>query len=465
MKNLEGQTVSVGQRVRTAAHGIGMNGEGVARVDGLTVFVPGLLPGEEAEVIIEVKKRQYAVGRIEQRLATAEARVAPLCPLFDRCGGCQLQHMAYPAQLAAKRQSVVDALQRIGGLSDVTVRPVLGMDDPWYYRNKMQFPVAGGGKPLVGCFARGSHQVIDTQHCYIQHAVNNDIAQAVRDWMARYNVPAYQEKTQSGVVRHVIGRIGLHTGQVMVVVVTNGSHLPHQAELVESVKQAIPGLVTVVQNVNPQKTNVILGRKNTVLYGPGWIEEKLGELSFRISAHSFFQVNTRQAERLYQTVVELAEFTGAERVVDAYCGTGTIGLFVAPYCKTVLGVEVVEAAIVDADANRARNGVSPDKARFIAGDAAVVLPKLAKDGNEADVVILDPPRAGCHPNVLQAVRDFSPEKIVYVSCNPATLARDLAILCRDTYAVKVVQPVDMFPQTMHVETVALLSRKIEGAEG
>ena len=459
MKKTEEEFVSAGQCLTVVADSIGVNGEGVARANGLAVFVPGLLPGEEAEIKIETKKRQYAVGRIQKRLSSASERVEPICPLFSRCGGCQLQHMSYQAQLAAKRQNVMDALQRIGGLNGVSVLPVLGMEDPWYYRNKMQFPVAGGVKPLVGCFAKGSHQVIDTEKCYIQHDVNNEIARVTRDWMTRYKVPAYQEKTHSGVVRHVIGRVGVHTGQIMVVLVTNGAELPYKQELIEMLQTEIAGLTTIVQNINSQKTNVILGRKNQVLFGDGWIEERLDDLTFRISAHSFFQVNTLQAERLYQKVVELADLQGAERVVDAYCGTGTIGLFVSKHCREVLGVEVVEAAIADAQENRERNGIAADKTSFIVGDAAIVLPKLAKDGKKADVVILDPPRAGCHPDVLQAVQDFGPEKIVYVSCNPATLARDLAILCRERYSVKLAQPVDMFPQTMHVECVVLIERK------
>ena len=459
MKKIEESTVTAGQELTVVAHGIGVNGEGVARADGLTVFVPGLLPGEEAVIKVEVKKRQYAVGRIIKRLSDAAERVEPLCPLFSRCGGCQLQHMDYQSQLAAKRQNVKDALQRIGGLGELDVLPVLGMKDPWYYRNKMQFPVAGGGKPVIGCFAKGSHHVIDTTTCYIQHETNNVIARTVRQWMNDCQVPAYQEKTHSGIVRHVVGRVGVHTGQIMVVIVTNGMELPHQDKLITALQAALPNLTTVVQNHNAQKTNVILGRKNTVLFGSGWIEEKLGDLTFRISAHSFFQVNTLQAERLYGKAAELAGLSGKERVVDAYCGTGTIGLFVSKHCRTVLGVEVVEAAIADAEENRLRNGIAAEKASFIAGDAAVVLPKLAKDGQTADVVILDPPRAGCHPDVLRAVQAFGPERIVYVSCNPATLARDLALLCEDKYAVKVVQPVDMFPSTMHVECVVLIERQ------
>lgn len=436
---------------------LGHSGEGVGRYHGFTVFVPRALPGERVAATVETVKQNYAKARLDAVLAPAPARVAPPCPVYERCGGCQLQHLDYPAQLAAKRQAVVDAVTRIGHLEGVTVHPTLGAADPWRYRNKMQFPVGlADGRLAVGCFASASHDIVDIDDCLIQHAANNGVARAVRAALQDLGIPPYDERSGRGVVRHVLGRVGTAGGEVMAVIVTATAALPRKDELVARLRREVPGLVSVVHNVNPQRTNVILGRHTATLWGRDTIADRLGDFVFRISARSFFQVNTAQAAVLYGQAERYAGLTGAETVIDAYCGTGTITLFLARRAAKVYGIEVVADAIRDARANAAANGVG--NAEFIVGDAVEVLPRLRADGVRPHAIVVDPPRAGCVPGVLDTFARMRPERIVYVSCNPASLARDLALLADAGYQTIEVQPVDMFPQTFHIESVVLLQR-------
>jgi 23S rRNA (uracil1939-C5)-methyltransferase len=450
--------VAEGQKFEIEITGLGHSGEGVGRYDGFTVFVPQTLPGEKVAVVAEVVKQSYAKARLDAVLVPSPDRTAPRCPVYARCGGCQLQHLGYPAQLAAKRQAVVDAVTRIGKLDGVVVHPVLGAVEPWRYRNKMQFPVGlSAGRLAVGCFAPGSHDIVDIDDCLIQHAANNAVARTVRAALGDLGIPPYDEASGRGVVRHVLGGVGTAGGEVMAVIVTATADLPRRAELVARLRRDVPGLVSVVHNVNPQRTNVVLGRRTETIWGRDTIADRLGDFVFRISARSFFQVNTAQAAVLYGQAERYAALGGAGTVIDAYCGTGTITLFLARRAAKVYGIEVVADAIADARANAAANGVA--NVEFIVGDAVEVMPRLRAAGVKPQAVVVDPPRAGCAPAVLDAFTGMRPERIVYVSCNPASLARDLAVLADAGYLAREIQPVDMFPQTFHVECVALIERK------
>ena len=435
-------------------HGLGSSGEGVGKLDGLAIFVEGALPDEEVLVELEARKKNYAVGRLVEVVKKSAERVEPFCPLYKNCGGCQLQHMSYPAQLKWKRQQVVDAIERIGKLEGVKIFDTLGMDNPLRYRNKMQFPV--GKNLVVGCYARGSHKIIDTNACLIQNELNDKILNAVRRVAKKFNLPPYDEDTHRGFLRHVMGRVGCG-GEFMIVLVTTAKNFPDEKNFVRALVKELPEVTSIQQNVQTFHNNVILGRDTRILYGKPTIHDKIGGLRFNISARSFFQVNTAQAEVLYKTALDFAELHGRETVIDAYCGTGTISLFLARKARKVIGVEVVSSAIADAKKNSRENKIR--NAEFIVGDAVKILPKLFAEGVFAEVVVVDPPRAGCDKKVLETFAAMKPDKIIYVSCNPATLARDLKILSDLGWRTKKIQPVDMFPFTSHVECVAQLIKE------
>lgn len=450
--------VRPGQEIEVTVHGLGSSGEGVARYEGLTIFVPGGAPGDRLLARVQEVKRNYARAALVQVLEPSPDRVTPVCPVAGECGGCPLQHIAYEAQLRLKRQQVVDALERLGKLSGVTVHPTLGMAEPWEYRNKAQFPVGWrAGRVIAGFFAPGTHRIVDIERCAIQHPVANRILAAVKELAGRYGVPIYDEGTHTGVLRHVLARVGRRTGEAMAVLVTNGPEFPHGRTIARELMARIPELVSVVQNINPVRTNVVLGRESRVLAGRDSITDSIGDLEFSISPVSFFQVNPAQTEVLYGKALEYAGLTGSETVIDLYCGIGTISLFLARQCREVIGIEWVEEAVEDAWENAARNGIR--NVRFIAGDAAVEMPRLAAEGVRADVVVLDPPRKGCEEPVLQAIAQMAPRRVVYVSCNAASLARDLGRLAGMGYRTVEVQPVDMFPHTAHVECVARVERE------
>lgn len=449
--------VQKGKKYEIEINSLGSSAEGVGRFKDFTVFVPYTLPGEKAEVLIEEVKKSYAKGRALQILRKSADRIEPKCAIYDRCGGCQLQHLNYEAQLRIKRQQVIDAVTRIGKQPDVPVHATLGAEAPWNYRNKMQFPVGRSkGKTVIGCFAQGSHEIIDTENCYIQKAVNNDIANAMREIVDKLGIPVYNEDRHTGVLRHVIGRVGKN-GECMVVLVTAVKDLQRSKDIVRMLRDRLPKLVSVQQNVQTYRNNVIMGRDTKLLWGKPTILDSLGSLTFHISPRSFFQVNTDQAEVLYGKALEYANLTGRETVIDAYCGTGTITLFLAQKARRVYGIEIVKPAILDAEKNARDNHVK--NAEFIVGDATVVMPRLYKQGIRADVVVVDPPRAGCTPTVLETFANMKPKRIVYVSCNPASLARDIAILDGLGYHAREVQPMDMFPMTSSIENVCLLERK------
>lgn len=449
--------VKKGDNIELQIAGLGSSGEGVGRYDGFTVFVRGALSEETVQAEIVLVKKNYAVGKLIKIITASPDRVEPVCPVYADCGGCQLQHLSYAGQLRMKQQQVKDALTRIGHL-DIEVLPVIGCNNPWNYRNKMQFPAASGaeGKISIGCYAAATHSVIDTGSCMIQKEANNEVLTTVRKWMQRYGISAYDEKTGKGLIRHVMSRVGVHSGEVMAVLITSAYDIPHKKELVEWLTKYVPNLVSVVQNINKKPTNIVMGNKTRVLYGQPTITDSLGALSFNISAQSFFQVNSEQAEKLYNKALEYAALSGNETVVDVYCGTGTISLYLAKHAGKVYGIEIVAPAIEDAKKNAQENNCN--NAEFILGDAAEKLPQLLAEEVRPDVVVVDPPRAGCEQKVLKAIADVEPQRIVYVSCNPASLARDLAYLAERGYKSMAAQPVDMFPMTSHVETVVWLSK-------
>ncbi len=434
--------------------GLGTSGEGVGKFQGFTVFVEGALPTEKilAE-IVEVKKN-YAVGKLLKILRESSERVKPFCPIYESCGGCQLQHLSYTAQLNWKRQQVADAVERIGKLRGVEIFDTLGMKNPLRYRNKMQFPVGHTKNNLIiGCYARGSHKIIDTDSCQIQKAAADKVLVNVKKILQKFNISAYDEDTHKGILRHVMCRVGFN-GELMLVLVTATKNLPNEKSVMKAIRAELPEVSTIQQNIQTFHNNVILGRETKILFGKPTIKDKIGNLDFNISARSFFQVNTAQAEILYRTAKDFAELSGKEILIDAYCGTGTIGLFMAKSAYKVFGIEIVNSAIDDAKKNARENKIR--NAEFIVGDVVKILPRLE---TYADVVVVDPPRAGCDKKVLETFAAMNPARIVYVSCNPATLARDLAILADLGYCTKKIQPVDMFPFSSHVEAVAQIVKK------
>ena len=435
-------------------HGLGSSGEGVGKLGELIIFVEGALPGEKILAEIEIRKKNYAVGRLVEVLSESSERVEPFCPIYELCGGCQLQHMNYSAQLKWKRQQVVDSVERIGKLDGVEVFPTLGMQNPLRYRNKMQFPV---GKSLkIGCYARGSHKIIDTDACLIQNSQNDKILAAVKKIAAKFNLQPYNEDTNRGFLRHIMGRVGFG-GDFMIVLVTATKNFPNEKNFVRALIKELPNVTSIQQNVQNFRNNVILGRETKILYGKPTIRDKIGNLSFNISARSFFQVNTAQAEILYKTALNFAELRGNETIIDAYCGTGTIGLFFAKKARKIIGIDVVSSAVADAKKNSRENNIR--NAKFIVGDVVKVLPTIFDAEIYPEVVVVDPPRSGCEKKVLETFSAVNPEKIIYVSCNPATLSRDLKILDEFGWKTNKIQPVDMFPFTSHVESVAQLVRK------
>ncbi len=451
-----GIPVMRGKTYEMEIHSLGSSGEGVGRYEDFTVFVPGALPGENVEILVEEVKKNYAKGRMKEILRASGDRVIPRCAVYGRCGGCQLQHMDYMAQLRAKRQQVIDAAVRIGKCPDVFVEPTIGAASPWNYRNKVQFPVGSKkGQVVIGCFAMGSHEIIDAADCHIQREGNNKIVHTVREIVTALRIPAYNEDKHTGVLRHVVGRVG-KKGELMVVLVTATKQLPREKEFLRMLRERLPEATSIHQNIQTYRNNVIMGRDTELLWGRPTILDGIGGLDFHISPRSFFQVNTGQAEVLYGKALEYADLKGHEVVIDAYCGTGTISLFLARKAQKVYGIEIVKPAILDARKNARENNVR--NAEFIVGDATQVMPRLYRQGVRADVVVTDPPRAGCTPVVLETFAAMRPQKIVYVSCNPASLARDMGILKDLGYRAVKVQPVDMFPHTSSVETVALLVR-------
>ncbi|MBW7975636.1 23S rRNA (uracil-C(5))-methyltransferase RlmCD [Bacillus velezensis] len=432
-------------------------GAGVAKVQGFPIFVPNALPEEKAQIKVTRVKKGFAFGRLIELKEESPHRTDAPCPIYKQCGGCQLQHMTYEGQLLFKQKQVKDVLERIGklDLSKVTVHPTLGMEDPWNYRNKAQVPVGEREGGLVaGFYQQRSHDIIDMSACLIQQSKNDEAVQAVKDICTSYGVKAYNEERHKGWLRHIMVRYGVVTGEMMIVFITRTSDFPHKAKIIEDITAQFPHVKSIVQNINPNKTNVIFGNETNVIWGEEYIYDLIGDVKFAISARSFYQVNPEQTKVLYDKALEYAELQGEENVIDAYCGIGTISLFLAKQAKKVYGVEIVPEAIEDAKRNAELNGIT--NAEFAVGEAETVIPKWYEEGITADTLVVDPPRKGCDEALLRTIIDMKPKRVVYVSCNPGTLARDLRVLEDGGYQTLEVQPVDMFPHTNHVECVAVL---------
>lgn len=430
-------------------------GMGVARLEGRVVFVPFTIQGERWRVRLEKVNKNMAWGRGVELLLPSPQRLEPDCPLYGRCGGCQFRHMSYQEELRAKSQHIADALERIGHVK-LNLPPVLGAEAPLRYRNKVQFPVSQGKRGLsIGYYRPRSHDVLDAPDCPLQPEAVTRLRGAFKAWMEKHAVPAYAEETGKGLIRHLYVRTNSR-GESLTCVVANGETLPYSGALVEALRRSDPGLAGVVLNINTRDTNVILGDQYVTLWGQDWLEEELCQLSFRLSIPSFFQINRTQTQRLYHTALDLAALTGAETVLDLYCGIGTISLALAKRAGQVVGAELVPQAIEDAKENARRNSIQ--NARFICGDAGAVVRRLAEDGIRPQVITVDPPRKGLAPEVPAILAGMAPERIVYVSCDPATLARDIARFSLLGYQPATIQGIDLFPRTQHVETVCLLTR-------
>ena len=437
------------------------DGSGVAHsADGEAVFVPGTAPGDEARVRIVKDCGRYAFGILDELLTPSPDRIPVDCPVAGPCGGCSLRHLDYAAELRAKQESVLDAFRRIGGL-EVPVLDILPSPEVDRYRNKVQFPVGvdKNGAPCIGFYAGRTHRIVPCPDCKLQSGVLNEIGNALCAFFAQQGIRPYDEQSGKGLVRHIFLRRGAHSGQIMVCLVCTRAKLPHAEQLCTALREQFPAISTILLNVNAKNTNVILGGENHILYGPGYIEDTLCGVPVRLGPLSFYQVNTLAAERLYGVAAQYAQLTPDDALLDLYCGMGTIGLSMADQCRELIGVEIVPEAIESAKANAARMGEAvAAKSRFFCADAGQAATQLAAEGLHPDIVMLDPPRKGCDEATLSAVVRMAPRRVVYVSCNPATAARDAAWLEKNGYHAEKVQPVDLFPRTKHVEAVLLLTK-------
>lgn len=437
----------------------GIDGEGIGKADGFTVFVKDAVIGDTVTAKIIKAKKNYGYGRLMEVLKPSPYRVEPKCEFARQCGGCQLQALSYEQQLVFKTNKVKGHLERIGGFTDIPMEPIIGMDELFHYRNKAQFPVGRNkeGKIVTGFYAGRTHNIIENRDCALGVAENKEVLDRVIAHMEKYGIEPYNEATGKGLVRHVLIRYGYFTKEVMVCLILNGNKIPKEELLVKSLCE-IPGMTSITINVNKKHSNVILGEEIRLLWGQEYITDRIGDISYQISPLSFYQVNPMQTQKLYAKALEYADLHGEETVWDLYCGIGTISLFLAQKAKFVRGVEIVPAAIENAKENAKLNGL--ENTEFFVGKAEEVLPReYKKNGVYADVIVVDPPRKGCDETLLETMVEMNPDRIVYVSCDSATLARDLKYLCERGYELRKVCPVDQFGMTVHVETVVLLSHK------
>lgn len=449
--------VEIGDVVEIRIDDIVAGGEGLGRFEGYAVFVPYGAPGDRVRVRIISTRPGYARGLIQAIVEPGPGRREPPCALFGTCGGCQLQHLAYPDQLAAKERFVRDALERIAKLElpEGILRPIAGMADPWNYRNKAHWAISWNhGRVRIGLYEPRSHHVVEPDPCYIQYPLLNLVLAFLRKELQDHEFRIYDERTGKGWLRSAFAKVAHSTEELMIGLVATTEKFPTRDVFVADVRERFPGIRSIVLNINSDRGNVLLGKRTEILWGAGFITERIGNLSFRLSPRSFFQVNPQQTAELYRRVAELAALTGSQTVVDAYSGTGTIALALAGQAAEVWGIELEAAAVADAEANARLNGIG--NAHFLLGRTEERLPRMVKDGLIPDVVVLDPPRKGCDPAVVDAIARAQPARVVYVSCNPATFARDLTQFREAGYVLRSVQPIDMFPQTAHVEVVGLL---------
>ncbi|MFC3885371.1 23S rRNA (uracil(1939)-C(5))-methyltransferase RlmD [Bacillus songklensis] len=448
-----------GQVVLLTIKRLGINGEGVGYYKKQVVFVPGALPNEEVFVEITKVQPNFAEGKVKRIKTRSPERIEPICPIYEKCGGCQLQHLTYESQLKQKRDIVIQSFERHSSLKELERRVLntIGMEEPWNYRNKAQFQVGvQNQKVIAGLYGLNSHQLIDIETCPIQHSATNKVTNMVKTILQDLRIPIYDERKRTGIIRTIISRVGFETGEVQVVLVTSQKEIPRKDILVEEIKKRLPEVKSIMQNINGQKTSLIFGDETVPLSGEEVIQEVLGDLSFELSARAFFQLNPIQTVKLYDEVKKAAGLTGNERIVDAYCGVGTIGLWLAKDAKEIRGMDTIAESIEDAKKNAQKHGYH--NAKYVVGKAEHWLPKWVKEGWKPDVVVVDPPRTGCDKELLKAILNVKPEKVVYVSCNPSTLAKDVEKLTK-FYRVEYIQPVDMFPHTAHVEAVTRLIRK------
>ncbi|UOF92253.1 23S rRNA (uracil(1939)-C(5))-methyltransferase RlmD [Fodinisporobacter ferrooxydans] len=502
--------VQVGAIYELDIAGLSHEGDGVGRYQGFTVFVKGALPNERVLARITDVQKRFAHATMENLIEPSKDRIQPICEVYDQCGGCQLQHLSYQGQLAYKEQHVKDVLQRIGhlDLDSIRIHPIIGMKQPWRYRNKAQAPVAQQsvstsnveyisqeietGNSLskirniaeksetmsklsksaeerdihsnqnddglvAGFYAANSHQVVDIDKCHIQHQSNEEIIRSVKGILRELQIPAYNRSKRTGIVQHIIAKVAFATGDTMIVLVTKTKELPKQKAFIDLVRQRIPHTVSIMLNYHPEHTSKVMGKQSFCIWGKEEIYDQIGDIRFAISADSFYQVNPVQTQVLYGKALEYAELTGSEIVIDAYCGVGTISLFLAKSIKHVYGIEIIDQAIQDARKNAKMNQI--ENTTFITGKAEVEIPKLYRSGVAADVIVVDPPRKGCDEKLLATIAEMKPKRVVYVSCDPSTLARDLRYLEDHGYKTMEVQPVDMFPHTAHVEAISSIVLK------
>ena len=436
----------------------GFEGEGIAKIDGYTIFVPNAIKGEKVKILIVKVLSSHAFGKIIEVIEASKYRVESDCSTYKRCGGCNLRHIKYEKTLEMKQNAVQSLVNKTLN-NKIKVSKVVGMENPFYYRNKAQYPVGldKNGNPVIGVFANRTHEIIQMQDCKIQHKESEKIAKYIFDLWNKKNLSIYSETTGKGLLRHIVIKIGFKTNEIMCILVVNGVDIPNEAQIIEQVVNRFPNVKTIVKNINTKNTNVILGKENINIYGDGTISDKLGNLVFKISPLSFYQVNPVQTEKLYSIGVEAAKITNDDVVFDLYCGIGTISLFMAQYAKKVYGVEIVEQAVEMAKENAKINGI--DNVDFFAWDVEHVLDDLINRKKIIpDVVMIDPPRKGLDKKSIQNLLSVAPKRLVYISCNPATLVRDLASF-EDKYEIKSITPVDMFPFTSSIESVAVLQLK------
>ncbi|PFA66701.1 23S rRNA (uracil(1939)-C(5))-methyltransferase RlmD [Bacillus sp. AFS015802] len=439
---------------------IGINGEGVGFFKRKIVFVPGALTGEE--VVVEVTKvhPKFTEARIKKIRKKSPQRTKAPCPVYEQCGGCQLQHLSYEGQLDAKRDILLQSLERHTKLKldDMDIRPTIGMDNPWHYRNKSQFQVGTqNGKAIAGLYSMNSNKLIDIDECIVQHPLTNKVTNEIKRIINDFNIPVFDEKKKKPILKTIVTRVGFETGEVQVVLVTSEKKIPRKELLISEIQKRLPEVVSIAQNINPQKTALVFGDETIHLSGKESIEERLEEFTYELSARAFFQLNPIQTSKLYNEAKLAAALTGEEKVVDAYCGVGTIGLWLADGAKEIRGMDVIKEGIDDAKKNAVKFGV--EHAEYFVGGAETLMPKWKNEGWRPDVVVVDPPRTGCDNKLLDTLKEVKPKTFVYVSCNPSTLAKDIDYL-KKQYRVEYLQPVDMFPQTAHVEVVAKLVLKL-----